>query len=94
MVPDYRHTATSNTVYYFTSSDTWPTTSYGWNWRTFAKGPQYGWYRLFEDWPTLRELVRCIAAPVPPRRPQARACSMDRRRWKRRRFLHSLRSQA
>lgn len=51
----------------------------------------YGWWNTFrpEEPPTTPRTCRDRTAI--PTRPQARACSMDRKRWKRRRFLHSLR---
>lgn len=58
------------------------------------RGPQYGWYQLFQPWPRLTERVANVSQAPRHRRAQARACRIDQRRWKRRRFLHSLRRAA
>lgn len=56
-----------------------------------ARLPQFGWYQLFQQWPRLEERPRHVTQQLRPRRAQARACRIDRNRWKRRRFLHALR---
>jgi hypothetical protein len=58
------------------------------------RGPLYGWYQEFQPWPRVHERARSVAQPLPLRRPQARSCRIDQRRWKRRRFLHALRRSA
>lgn len=89
-------------TYSTTLPDPWPnspqyTESVAWDYSWLERrerGPQYGWYQEFQLWPRLAERVRCVAKPSRLRRPQSRRCHVDARRWKRRRFLHALRSSA
>jgi hypothetical protein len=57
----------------------------------FTRGPQYGWYSEFSPWPRIEHSARELLIANRPRRAQARACIKSARRWKRRRFVHSLR---
>jgi hypothetical protein len=67
------------------------TTVTNWDWYfSSPKGPEYGWYREFDPWPDLLPW-RLPLIGQRPHRAQARGCIKTDRRWKRRRFLHSLR---
>jgi hypothetical protein len=53
----------------------------------------FGWYNIFRPAePAQRPRAEWIA--YGHRRPQARACRLDRGRWKRRRFVQSLRRRS
>lgn len=58
------------------------------------RGPQFGWYSEFDQWPKVQHRPRELLLPMRPRRAQARACIKTARRWKRRRFVHGLRRSA
>jgi hypothetical protein len=53
----------------------------------------WGWWTAFYP-PTPYRWTSSTPPHFACRRPQARACHLDRRRWKRRRFIHSLRGAA
>lgn len=70
-------------------ADSWDTIA-----TTFlAPGPVWGWWAEFYPKPGVM-LPRLLPMALRPWRGQARACAGQRRRTKRRRFLHALRRTA
>lgn len=61
--------------------------------RLLSAGPAWGWWTAYyPPHPVLSPRPAC--KPTRPTRGQARACRLDARRWKRRRFVQRLRRRA